>query len=65
MQEALQPVIGFQALSNRNIGQKRRIRRYFRPISGQIFNTKKLGLPWAGVQANSRYQLPTSFWFPS
>ena len=32
-----QPVIGFQALTNRNIGQKRRIRRYFRPISGQEF----------------------------
>ena len=29
------PVIGFQRLTNRNIGWKRRVRRDFRPISGQ------------------------------
>jgi hypothetical protein len=44
MEGKLQPVIRFQALTNRDIGQKRRIRRYFRPISGQICKPTKTGL---------------------
>ncbi len=44
------PVIGFQGLTIRNIGQKRRIRRYFRPISGQKIRTKGDGLHGRGFK---------------
>jgi hypothetical protein len=40
-------------LTTGTLAKTRYIRRYFRPISGQILKTNKTGAAWAGVHAFS------------